>query len=321
MVNMSPPPQAGFFIVRRFSVSVNFPYYCNIEKITISREMKTLKITQKMTVRDNTLNEYLTDIGKYPLLTPDEEVALSERIAMGDSAAYDKLVRSNLRFVVSVAKQYCGTGNGLMDIIQEGNIGLSIAAQKFDPTKGFKFISYAVWWIRQSIINYIASTDRDIRLPMNKSSLLQAYNKFVNQYEVLHGETPDLYTIAEGMGIDEDKILEVIDCHKLVVSLDSKLSNDSDAGTLEEVTPSDEETSTNLDDESCRQDIERVLATLPDRERDCLSSFFGINRKAESYSEIADRYGLSRERVRQIVDKSIRVIKNSKRNEILRKYL
>ena len=273
--------------------------------------MKSFRITQSITDRqDASLGLYFKDVSKQPMITPEEEIELTKQIRAGDRAAADKLVRANLRFVISVAKQYQNKGLTLVDLIQEGNIGLIEAAKRYDETRGFKFISYAVWWIRQSIIHAISEQCRTIRIPMNQVVYINKINKASEKFEQENGRKPSVEELAQATELDSNKILLTLASVNKAVSLDTPF-NDEEAGCLLDVIPN--ENSSETDEYSSRNDlsdsIEFVLSKLPFRERDILRMSFGIGMCIMQNEEIADRFGIGCERVRQIQKEALNKLK------------
>lgn len=286
--------------------------------------MRQLKITRSITNRDYTsLDDYLQEIGREELITPDEEVKLAQRIKQGDEAARNKLVKANLRFVVSVAKQYQNQGLSLQDLINEGNIGLIKAAERFDETRGFKFISYAVWWIRQSILQAIAEQSRIVRLPLNQIGSINKISKETARLEQELERMPSVEEIADLIEIPENKVAESIRISGKHVSVDAPISADEDATMLDLFTPSDTpSTDQALIQESLAKEIQRALSSLTKKERDIINMYYGIGYSHPySLDEIADKYKLTRERVRQIKEKAIKRLKNGNRSKNLRTYL
>lgn len=286
--------------------------------------MRQLKITQSITNRNNaSLDKYLQDIGHEEQISPEEEVELAQKIRKGDRKALDKLCKANLRFVVSVAKQYQNQGVSLSDLISEGNRGLIKAAEKFDETRGFKFISYAVWWIRQSILQAIAEQSHIVRLPLNQvgsvSKLLHEMNKFEQEYE----RRPNYEEIIDKVDIPEDKIADAIKASSKHVSVDAPLVDGEDGSMLDVLSNSDApSTDRELLLESLRTEIERALDALKDdREREILKAFYGIGEPEMTLEEISEKLRISRERVRQIKDKGIRRLRHNIHNKILKSYL
>ncbi|MDD2595938.1 MAG: RNA polymerase sigma factor RpoD/SigA [Bacteroidales bacterium] len=285
--------------------------------------MRQLKISPTITVRDGAiLDRYLQEIGREELITVEEEVELAQRIKRGDQAALDKLVRSNLRFVVSVAKQYQNQGLTLSDLINEGNLGLMKAAEKFDETRGFKFISYAVWWIRQSILQALAEQSRIVRLPLNQVSSLNKINKALSKFEQENERMPSSEEIAEILAVPQDKVADTLRVAGRHVSVDAPFAEGEDGSLLDVLVNND---SPNADkelvDESLNKEIERSLSTLTERERDIVKYFFGIGCTEMTLEEIGEKFDLTRERVRQIKEKSIRRLKHSARSKLLKSYL
>lgn len=285
--------------------------------------MRQLKITKSITNRDSTsLEKYLQEIGHEERVSAEEEVELARRIREGDRAALEKLTRANLRFVVSVAKQYQNQGLSLSDLINEGNLGLIKAAEKFDETRGFKFISYAVWWIRQSILQAIAEQSRIVRLPLNQVGSVNKINKMLNKFEQENERRPSVDEIAEQVGIPQEKIAEAMKVSGKHVSVDAPFVEGEDNGLLDIIANEDAPMADNtLVLESLRKEVERVLQTLNDRERNVLEAYFGINQPEMTLEEIGAKYGLTRERVRQIKEKAIRRLRHSTKNNLLKTYL
>ena len=270
--------------------------------------MRQLKITKQVTNRETaSLDKYLQEIGKVELITADEEVALAQRIKQGDQSALEKLTKANLRFVVSVSKQYQNQGLSLPDLINEGNLGLIKAAQRFDETRGFKFISYAVWWIRQSILQALAEQSRIVRLPLNKIGSINKINKAYAQLEQLYEREPNADEIAHLLEISENEVKESMKNSGRHVSMDAPLVQDED-NTMYDVLKSEENTTpdTGLLYESLRKEIERAVSTLTQREADVIRLYFGLNGSHPmTLEEIGEKFDLTRERVRQIKEKSI----------------
>ena len=284
--------------------------------------MHQLKIKQEFTNRTSiALDKYLQDIAHEELIDVDKEIELAQRIKEGDEQAMQEMVKANLRFVVSVAKQYQGRGLSLDDLIEEGNIGLIKAAQRFDETKGFKFISYAVWWIRQCILEALEENVRIVRLPMNQENLLRNINKVRNNYLQEQNREPSDDEISEVLGVPANKIGEVIRLSKRYMSVDSPFEEGED-NSLADVIPSKHpDTDANLDKESLHKDIDKVLNLLPIRSRDIIKLNFGIGCEPLSLEDIGDHFGISRERTRQILYNSLKEISTSKSANILRAYL
>ncbi len=285
--------------------------------------MRQLKISTSITNRESeSLEKYLQEIGKEDLLTVDEEVELARRIQKGDKRALEKLTKANLRFVVSVAKQYQNRGLSLPDLIDEGNIGLIKAAEKFDETRGFKFISYAVWWIRQSILQAIAEQSRLVRMPLNQQSALSKVSQEVNKFEQEHERKPSVEELTQITDLPEDKIDGALNAHVRHVSMDAPFS-DSDTSSLIDVM---EDTDSPMADrelvlESLRTEIAVALKSLSHKEREVIEALFGINTPELTMEEVGTKYGLSRERVRQIKEKAIRRLRNNTNNSMLKSYL
>ena len=288
-----------------------------------SKIMRQLKITKSITNRESaSLDKYLQEIGREELVTPDEEVELAQRIRKGDQEALEKLTRANLRFVVSVAKQYQNQGLSLPDLINEGNLGLIKAAEKFDETRGFKFISYAVWWIRQSILQALAEQSRIVRLPLNQVGSLNKINKALTRFEQENERQPTNEELSEMIDVPKDKISDTLRVGSRHVSVDAPFVEGEDNSLLD-VLPNDDSPSADrgLVNESLNTEIERALSTLTDREREIVKSFFGIGCQEMTLEEIGERFGLTRERVRQIKEKAIRRLKSPSRSKLLKSYL
>ncbi|MCG8574733.1 MAG: RNA polymerase sigma factor RpoD/SigA [Flavobacteriales bacterium] len=287
--------------------------------------MRQLKITKSITNRESqSLDKYLQDIGKEELITAETEVELAKRIKQGDQQALEKLTKANLRFVVSVAKQYQNQGLTLPDLINEGNLGLIKAAQKFDETRGFKFISYAVWWIRQSILQALAEQARIVRLPLNQVGSLNKINKAFSKLEQEYERPPSAEELAEVLEVPEDKIKESMKVAGRHVSMDAPLSSSEDGGTLMDVMANGDSPKADklLMAESLQKEIERSLSTLTDKEREIIRLFFGIGMNhGLTLEEIGSKFNLTRERVRQIKEKAIRRLRHTSRNKLLKAYL
>jgi RNA polymerase primary sigma factor len=287
--------------------------------------MRQLKITKSITNRESqSLDKYLQDIGKEELITAETEVELAKRIKQGDQEALEKLTKANLRFVVSVAKQYQNQGLTLPDLINEGNLGLIKAAQKFDETRGFKFISYAVWWIRQSILQALAEQARIVRLPLNQVGSLNKINKAFSKLEQEYERPPSAEELAEVLEVPEDKIKESMKVAGRHVSMDAPLSSSEDGGTLMDVMANNDSPKADkqLMAESLQREIERSLSTLTDKEREIIRLFFGIGMNhGLTLEEIGAKFNLTRERVRQIKEKAIRRLRHTSRNKLLKAYL
>lgn len=285
--------------------------------------MRQLKITKAITNRENaSLDKYLQEIGHEELISAEEEVELARRIKTGDRKALEKLTKANLRFVVSVAKQYQNQGLSLPDLINEGNIGLLKAAEKFDETRGFKFISYAVWWIRQSILQAIAEQGRVVRLPLNQVGSVNRINKVLSKFEQENERRPSVDEIADKTDLPHEKIEDVLKVNTRQVSVDAPMA-DGDGTSMIDFMQSDSDSSTDeeLLKESLRAEIASALSVLNDRERNVIEAFYGINQPECTMEEIGKRYGLTRERVRQIREKAIRRLKQNTHNKMLKAYL
>jgi RNA polymerase primary sigma factor len=286
--------------------------------------MRQLKITKQVTNRETaSLDKYLQEISKVEMITAEEEVDLARRIRNGDQAALNKLTRANLRFVISVSKQYQNQGLSLPDLINEGNLGLIKAAQRFDETRGFKFISYAVWWIRQSILQALAEQARIVRLPLNKIGSLNKINKAYSALEQEYEREPSEEELSEKLNIPVIDIRDNLRNSGRHVSMDAPLSNDEDGGTMYDVMLGDDNEipDRGLMGESLKNEIERVLSSLTDREADIVKYYFGLNGPSLSLEEIGDKFDLTRERVRQIKEKAIRRLKHTSRCKTLKSYL
>jgi len=285
--------------------------------------MRQLKITKSITNRESaSLDKYLQEIGKEELITVEEEVELAQRIKKGDQAALEKLTKANLRFVVSVAKQYQNQGLSLPDLINEGNLGLIKAGQKFDETRGFKFISYAVWWIRQSIMQAVAEQSRIIRLPLNQVGSLNKIKRAFAVFEQENERKPTPEELAEILELPVDKVAETLKASGRHVSVDAPFVDGEDNSLLDVLVNDD---SPNADRalmmESLGKEISRALATLTERESDIIRQFFGIGCQEMTLEEIGERFGLTRERVRQIKEKAIRRLRHTSRSTLLKTYL
>ncbi len=285
--------------------------------------MRQLKITKSITNRESaSLDKYLQEIGREELVSPEEEVELTQRIRKGDQEALEKLTRANLRFVVSVAKQYQNQGLSLPDLINEGNLGLIKAAEKFDETRGFKFISYAVWWIRQSILQALAEQSRIVRLPLNQVGSLNKINKALGKFEQENERQPSTDELAEMIDIPKDKIADTLRVSGRHVSVDAPFVEGEDNSLLD-VLPNEDSPSADrgLTNESLSTEIERALQILTPREREIIKSFFGIGCQEMTLEEIGERLDLTRERVRQIKEKAIRKLKKPAASKLLKTYL
>ena len=274
--------------------------------------MRQLKITKSITNRESaSLDKYLQEIGKEDLITVEEEVELAQRIRKGDQRALEKLTRANLRFVVSVAKQYQNQGLSLPDLINEGNLGLIKAAEKFDETRGFKFISYAVWWIRQSILQALAEQSRIVRLPLNQVGSLNKINKAFSRFEQEHERRPSPEELAETLDLPAEKVADTLRVSGRHISVDAPFVEGEDNSLLDVLVNDDSPVADKtLINESLSTEVERALATLTERERDIIRLFFGINCQEMTLEEIGEKFGLTRERVRQIKEKAIRRLRH-----------
>ena len=286
--------------------------------------MRQLKITKSITNRETaSLDKYLQDIGKEELITAEEEVELAKKIKSGDQLALEKLTKANLRFVVSVAKQYQNQGLSLPDLINEGNLGLIKAAKRFDETRGFKFISYAVWWIRQSILQALAEQSRLVRLPLNQVGSLNKIKKATSRLEQQFERQPSVDEIAELMELPEYKVDKAMKITTRYVSMDAPLSQEEDTKFLDVFVSDDvPKTDSDLMRESLNKEIQRSLATLTDKERDVINLYYGIGMAhGLTLEEIGAKFDLTRERVRQIKEKAIRRLKHTSRSKLLKAYL
>ena len=286
--------------------------------------MRQLKITKSITTRDSaSLDKYLQEIGREELISVEEEVELAQRIKQGDQRALERLTRANLRFVVSVAKQYQNQGLSLPDLINEGNLGLIKAAEKFDETRGFKFISYAVWWIRQSILQAIAEQSRIVRLPLNQVGSANKINQVLNEFEQKYERKPSVGEISEKLDMPEEKVDEAMSAHSSRhVSVDAPFADGEDNSLLDVLVNDDSPTADqSLVEESLKAEVANALKVLNDRERRIIEAFFGIGQPEMTLDEIGSKYGLTRERVRQIKEKAIRRLRTSTRNKVLKAYL
>ena len=285
--------------------------------------MRQLKITKSITNRESaSLDKYLQEIGKEELITVEEEVELAQRIKKGDQAALEKLTRANLRFVVSVAKQYQNQGLSLPDLINEGNLGLIKAAEKFDETRGFKFISYAVWWIRQSILQALAEQSRIVRLPLNQVGSLNKINKAFSKFEQENERKPSPEELADSLDLPADKVADTLRVSGRHVSVDAPFVDGEDNSLLDVLVNNDSPNADkSLIQESLAREIHRALATLTERESDIIRLFFGIGCQEMTLEEIGERFGLTRERVRQIKEKAIRRLRHTSRSKLLKSYL
>ena len=285
--------------------------------------MRQLKITKSITNRESaSLDKYLQEIGKEDLITVEEEVELAQRIRKGDQRALEKLTRANLRFVVSVAKQYQNQGLSLPDLINEGNLGLIKAAEKFDETRGFKFISYAVWWIRQSILQALAEQSRIVRLPLNQVGSLNKINKAFSRFEQENERRPSPEELADTLDLPAEKVADTLRVSGRHISVDAPFVEGEDNSLLDVLVNDDSPVADRtLINESLSTEVERALSTLTERERDIIKLFFGINTQEMTLEEIGEKFGLTRERVRQIKEKAIRRLRHSSRSKLFKTYL
>lgn len=285
--------------------------------------MRQLKISNSFTNRESaSLDKYLQEIGHEELLSVDEEVELAQKIKKGDRQALERLTRANLRFVVSVAKQYQNQGLSLPDLINEGNVGLIKAAEKFDETRGFKFISYAVWWIRQSILQAIAEQSRIVRLPLNQVGSVNKINRELNKFEQEHERRPSVNEIADRIDLPEEKVEEAMKANNRHVSMDAPFVDGEDNSLLDVLADNNMPMADKaLVQESLRKEIDRAIDLLNDREQKVVRAFFGIGSQEMTLEEIGDKYNLTRERVRQIKEKAIRRLRHNTKNKLLKTYL
>ena len=285
--------------------------------------MRQLKISNSFTNRESaSLDKYLQEIGHEELLSVDEEVELAQKIKKGDRRALERLTRANLRFVVSVAKQYQNQGLSLPDLINEGNVGLIKAAEKFDETRGFKFISYAVWWIRQSILQAIAEQSRIVRLPLNQVGSVNKINRELNKFEQEHERRPSVNEIADRIDLPEEKVEEAMKANNRHVSMDAPFVDGEDNSLLDVLADNNMPMADKaLVQESLRKEIDRAIDLLNDREQKVVRAFFGIGSPEMTLEEIGDKYNLTRERVRQIKEKAIRRLRHNTKNKLLKTYL
>ncbi len=285
--------------------------------------MRQLKITKSITNRESaSLDKYLQEIGREELISVEEEVELAQRIRRGDRRALEKLTRANLRFVVSVAKQYQNQGLSLPDLINEGNLGLIKAAEKFDETRGFKFISYAVWWIRQSILQALAEQARIVRLPLNQVGSLNKISKAFSRFEQENERRPSAEELAESLDLPVDKVADTMKVSGRHISVDAPFSEGDDNSLLDVLVNADSPIADrSLIDESLSQEVDRALNLLSEREQKVIKMFFGIDEQEMTMEEIGVKMGLTRERVRQIKEKAIRKLRSTRKNWLLKSYL
>jgi RNA polymerase primary sigma factor len=286
--------------------------------------MRQLKISKQITNRESqSLDKYLQEIGKVDLLTPDEEVELAKRIREGDQLALEKLTKANLRFVVSVAKQYQNQGLSLGDLINEGNLGLIKAAQRFDETRGFKFISYAVWWIRQSILQALAEQSRIVRLPLNRVGSLNKISKTFSELEQKYEREPSPDELAEVLEVSTSEVVDTLKISGRHVSMDAPFVQGEENSLLDVLENDGENTpDSELMNDSLRKEVQRALSTLTQREADVITLYFGLNGEhSMTLEEIGEKFNLTRERVRQIKEKAIRRLRHTSRSKALKPYL
>ncbi len=298
-------------------------YFHNFADCVNDITMRQLKITKSITNRESAaLDKYLQEIGKEEMISAEEEVELAQRIRKGDQKALERLTKANLRFVVSVAKQYQNQGLSLPDLINEGNLGLLKAAERFDETRGFKFISYAVWWIRQSILQALAEQSRIVRLPLNQVGSVNKINREINRFEQENERRPSIEEIAEKIDLPEDKIDEAMNVNGHHVSMDAPFVDGEDNSLLDILTNEDAPMADNsLVTESLKSEIQHALTILNERERNVIEASYGINGQELTLEEIGEKFGLTRERVRQIKEKAIRKLRTSTKNKSLKTYL
>jgi RNA polymerase primary sigma factor len=284
-----------------------------------------LKITKQFTNRESkSLDQYLLEIGKVDLITPNREIELAKKIKKGDRIALEELTKANLRFVVSVAKQFQNQGLSLGDLINEGNLGLIKAAERFDETRGFKFISYAVWWIRQSIMQAIAEQSRMVRLPLNRVGTLNKLGKAYSKLEQEYERKPSASELAVELDMKTDEVTDTLQLYGRHVSMDAPFAGDDDKNSLIDVLPNEQQPAPDvkLMQESLKAEVESVLSTLSEREASVLRLYFGINGEhSATLEEIGERFNLTRERVRQIKEKALRTLRHPSRSQNLKAYL
>lgn len=286
--------------------------------------MRQLKIFKSITNRESiSLERYLQEISKYPMITAEEEIELAQRIHRGDKEAVENLVRANLRFVVSVAKQYQNQGLSLSDLINEGNIGLLKATERFDETKGFKFISYAVWWIRQNILQALADKSRVVRLPLNQVGVLNQIYRSSNKLSQENERTPSIEELANDLDLSPEKIRDTLQTSNKHISVDAPMDEEEDGNNLLERMMSNASTSADneLLQESLKIEIERALSTFPERQQKVVMMYYGINRREMSLEEISNILNISRERVRQLRDKTLNQLRKNSKSKNLRAFL
>lgn len=285
--------------------------------------MRQLKITVAITSRSSeALERYLQDISKEEMVSTDEEVELAKRIRQGDKNALERLVKANLRFVVSVAKQYQGQGLELTDLINEGNVGLINAAMKFDETRGFKFISYAVWWVRQSILQALADKSRLVRLPLNQIGYVSKVNHFYHDFMQKNNRAPSLDEVADALGMEKSKVNAALLTSGKHISMNAPLIDDEDSCLLDLLTNDDKgNADSSLISDSLKEEVHHALDLLPERESQVIRMYFGINTPELSLEEIGEKLNLSRERVRQIKEKALTLLRNAQIGSVLKEYL
>lgn len=285
--------------------------------------MRQLKITVAITSRGSeALERYLQDISKEEMVSTDEEVELAKRIRQGDKNALERLVKANLRFVVSVAKQYQGQGLELTDLINEGNVGLINAAMKFDETRGFKFISYAVWWVRQSILQALADKSRLVRLPLNQIGYVSKVNHFYHDFMQKNNRAPSLDEVADALGMEKSKVNAALLTSGKHISMNAPLIDDEDSCLLDLLTNDDKgNADSSLISDSLKEEVHHALDLLPERESQVIRMYFGINTPELSLEEIGEKLNLSRERVRQIKEKALTLLRNAQIESVLKEYL
>lgn len=285
--------------------------------------MRQLKITVAITSRGSeALERYLQDISKEEMVSTDEEVELAKRIRQGDKEALERLVKANLRFVVSVAKQYQGQGLELTDLINEGNVGLINAAMKFDETRGFKFISYAVWWVRQSILQALADKSRLVRLPLNQIGYVSKVNHFYHDFMQKNNRAPSLDEVADALGMEKSKVNAALLTSGKHISMNAPLIDDEDSCLLDLLTNDDKSNAdSSLISDSLKEEVHHALDLLPERESQVIRMYFGINTPELSLEEIGEKLNLSRERVRQIKEKALTLLRNAQIGSVLKEYL
>lgn len=285
--------------------------------------MRQLKITVAITSRGSeALERYLQDISKEEMVSTDEEVELAKRIRQGDKDALERLVKANLRFVVSVAKQYQGQGLELTDLINEGNVGLINAAMKFDETRGFKFISYAVWWVRQSILQALADKSRLVRLPLNQIGYVSKVNHFYHDFMQKNNRAPSLDEVADALGMEKSKVNATLLTSGKHISMNAPLIDDEDSCLLDLLTNDDKgNADSSLISDSLKEEVHHALDLLPERESQVIRMYFGINTPELSLEEIGEKLNLSRERVRQIKEKALTLLRNAQIGSVLKEYL